>query len=522
MIKCKICNQEFKSMLTNSHLKRHNITLAEYKEQYGEVVSDEWREIKRIQSTGENNPNFGKRHNWTDEQKDKIKGRPAHNKGILMSALQKKILSEKALERNKSWRDDGYHPSLGRTVSEETKEKIRAARKHQVITKEQLEKSLKTKKENGYDLAFFRGRKHSDKSKKKISEKSKITNKLKSDVAKLARNNRLTDAGFELINEIDTSVHLKCPVGHLFSKSAQYLTLSKFDVEMCPICFPPLIGTSNAEHDLFLFISQFTKAVLSERSIISPKELDIFLPDFNIAIEYHGLYWHSELYKDPNYHKDKLQLCQAKGIRLIQIFEDEWLLKQDIVKARLLSFIGNNITIPARKCIVKEVRSNESNKFLNEYHIQGKGRANVHLGLYYNNDLVSVMSFLNGDISKGVNGWELNRFCTKSGISIAGGASKLFSSFVKTYKPDIITSFADLRWCSNNPVYHHLGFERKSNTTPNYWYFKPKELIRHHRYSLRKPAGGLISERELRNQEGWIRIYDCGHAKFVWTKKSSP
>lgn len=62
----------------------------------------------------------------------------------------------------------------------------------------------------------------------------------------------------------------------------------------------------------------------------------------------------------------------------------------------------------------------------------------------------------------------------------------------------------------------------KENTAPNYWYFKTNEPIRYHRYSLRKPMGSVLSERKLRRQEGWLRIYDCGSSKFVWTKKSSP
>ena len=521
MIICKICNEEFKSTISWKHLKRHNTTVAEYKEQYGEVVSDEYKELKRTQSAGENNPNFGKRHKWTDDQRANKLGKPAYNKGKTMSEDQKKVLSALALARNRIWRETNTHPNKGSKRTEECKQKIRASRKNQIITSEHIQKAINTKKEKGYDLAFFRGKTHSLVSRKKISEKSIISSKLKSEVASVARNNRLSNAGFELVNDTGSMIDLKCHQGHLFSRSKQNLNVSKFDAEMCPVCFPPLKGTSNAENEIYQFISQFTQTIRTDRKLIAPKELDLFLPEFNIAIEYNGLYWHSELYKEINYHKDKFQSCQDKGIRLIQIFEDEWINKQEIVKARLLSFLGNNTKIPARKCIVKEVPSGESNKFVNNNHIQGKGRANVHLGLYYDNELISIMTFLNGDLSKGVKGWELNRFCSISGMTIVGGASKLFSAFVKKYDPDVITSFADLRWCSLNPVYDQLGFERKNNTVPNYWYFKTNDQIRYHRYGLRKPVNCQMSERELRNQEGWIRIYDCGHAKFIWTKKSS-
>ncbi len=521
MIKCKICNEEFKSTISWKHLKRHDTTVAEYKVQYGEVVSEEYKELKRSQCIGENNPNFGKRYKWTDEQRAKKIGKPALNRDITMPDEQKKLLSELALERNRIWRETDTHPNKGSSRTDECKSKIREARKNQIITPEHIQKAINTKLKNGYDLAFFRGRKHSNESKKLISEKSILANKIKTANADIARIGRLAEYGFEITQDHGTSVGIKCKAGHLFSRSKPTLNISKFDIEMCPVCYPPLKGTSYAESDIYLFIVQFTTAIRGDRSIISPKELDIFLPEFNIAIEYHGLYWHSELYKDPNYHKDKLQLCRNKGVRLIQIFEDEWINKQDIVKARLLSFLGGNIKIPARKCSVMKIASPLSNKFINEHHIQGKGRANVHLGLFYDNELISAMTFLNGDISKGVKGWELNRFCTKSGLTIIGGASKLFSYFIKQFNPEIITSYADLRWCSDTPVYEKMGFDRLTDTAPNYWYIKPNEQNRYHRFGLRKPSGCLVSERELRTQEGWIRIYDAGHAKFVWTKKSS-
>lgn len=519
MINCKICNAEFNNMISWRHLKTHGLTCAEYKKIHGDVVSDEFKELKRLQNTGENNPNYGKNYQWSVEQCDKLKGRKAPNKGVPMSEQQKKQLSELALKRNSDFNETGSHPLVGRKLSNETKTKISIARKKQEISPEQIDKAIETKRKNGYDLGFFRGKTHSNESKQKISEKSKISSKIKSEKAKADRNNRIEKYGYSIVNDSGLSVELSCPFGHTFSRTRQYLTLSKFNSEMCPVCFPPLSGTSKAEDEIYKFISQYTLAIRGDRSKITPKELDIFLPEFNIAIEYNGLYWHSELYKDSKYHKEKLNLCMNKGIRLIQIFEDEWISKTDIVKARLLSFILQNTKIAARKCVVKTISPELSNKFINTYHIQGTGRATIHIGLFFNNELLSVMTFLNGDISKGVKGWELNRFCTKSGNNIIGGASKLFKFFISKYNPDSILSFADLRWCATSPVYETLGFTRMNDTPPNYWYFKTNEISRHHRYGLRKPHGCTTSERELRNAEGWIRIYDAGNAKFIWTKK---
>jgi hypothetical protein len=246
--------------------------------------------------------------------------------------------------------------------------------------------------------------------------------------------------------------------------------------------------------------------------------LDIYLPEYKVAIEYNGLYWHNELRKDKNYHLDKTNKCLENGVRLIHVFEDEYENTPTIVKDRLKNMLGINKRIYARKCEVKTIKPTEANAFIKRYHIQGSGRANVHLGLWNDSELVAVMTFLNGDISKGITDWELNRFCNKSGVTVVGGASKLFKYFTRHHNTETVISYADRRWSAVSPFYEKLGFDHTKDTVPNYWYILPNEMNRIHRYALRKPSGCVDTERELRLSEGYLRIYDCGSSKYIWRK----
>ena len=127
MIQCKICNREFKSQITNSHLKTHDTNTSEYRLQFGDdsLSSVEYRAAKSRSMTGTNNPSFGQRRQWTAEQKEKLKGRIPHNKGVQMSDSQKTKLRDDALSRNHHWRQTDTHPLKGHSVSDETKLKIR-------------------------------------------------------------------------------------------------------------------------------------------------------------------------------------------------------------------------------------------------------------------------------------------------------------------------------------------------------------------------------------------------------------
>jgi len=297
---------------------------------------------------------------------------------------------------------------------------------------------------------------------------------------------------------------------------------------LCPKCSYKVKNKSKLENELYRFINDLLlneEIVKNSRSIIPPQELDIFIPNRKIAIEFNGLYWHSEeILEDKNYHLNKTKNCNEKGIQLIHIFEDEWLFKKDIVKNRLKQILDvNNVErIHGRDCIIKEIDSKIKSNFLEKYHIQGSDNSVIKLGAFYNNQLVSVMTFSHGNIAKGSKSeedvWELNRFCSNYKYHIPGIAGKLLSYFKKNYQWKEIFSYADRRW-SNGNLYYKLGFKLEHITKPNYWYIQGYDRI--HRFNLRKKPDEPkdIPEWSLRSKEGYTRIWDCGNLKFIYKKQ---
>ena len=289
----------------------------------------------------------------------------------------------------------------------------------------------------------------------------------------------------------------------------------------CPKCG---IRLSNAEEAINQLISNISQTIQHDRTIIKPLELDIYIPEKQIAIEYDGLIWHSEKYKeDVNSHLNKTNLCKEKGVRLIHIFEDEWLYKQEIVKSRLKAILGiKGRTIRASKCEIRDVDSRTAMQFLDENHMQGRCKAKYHYGLYYNDELVSLMTFdkmrqqrkFHEDYDEK---WELLRFVNKLNTTVYGGASKLLKHFIKEVNPKSIISYADKRWSDGN-LYKKLGFEHTHDSRPNYFYVVGQH--RENRFKYRK--GELVkqgfepnkSEHEIMIERGIYRIYDCGTMVF--------
>ena len=297
-------------------------------------------------------------------------------------------------------------------------------------------------------------------------------------------------------------------------------------IELCPILNPILVsdGTSDIENDIYLYIKSIYsgKIIQNDRSILNGKEIDIYLPEMNLAIEFNGLYWHSEVYKDKMYHQEKTILCENKGIQLIHIWEDDWLDKKDIVKDIIQSKLGMNDKIPARKCTIKEVLSKESKEFLEKYHIQGNVNASIRIGLYYDDSLVEIATF--GKLrnilhSNGQeNQYELYRLCSKSGYTVVGGVSKLLTYFIRKYQPKQIVSYANLD-ISNGNVYNSF-FKKISITSPGYYW--SKDGYKYHRSNFTKHI--LVkngydknkTEEEIMHELGYYKVYDSGNIKYVW------
>ena len=294
----------------------------------------------------------------------------------------------------------------------------------------------------------------------------------------------------------------------------------------CPKCTKYV---SSYEIELEQYIRSEIKDVNLEtscRKIKGTKEIDLICPGKKLAIEFDGLYWHSSLFKDRKYHLKKTNLMSDLGIRLIHIFEDEWLGKKDICKSMILNALSaSKEKIHARKCLLKKISSKESREFFEENHIQGNCHASHRYGLYYFGRLVAAMTFGKRRICVGSKSkkseFELLRFCCLKFTSVVGGASKLFKAFMEN-NPEKITTYCDKRWGSGK-IYEILGFKRLKDTPPNYFYVRGNK--RHGRFGFRKDVlvkqghDGQKTELQIMQELGYNRIYDCGSMKFEWTKK---
>lgn len=292
----------------------------------------------------------------------------------------------------------------------------------------------------------------------------------------------------------------------------------------CPMCYAES-SVSKEEIELRDFVKELcNNAIFNTRNVIPPLELDIVDDTNKIAIEYDGLYWHSdEKVTDYKYHLNKTTLCRQNGYRLIHIFEDEWLNKTEIVKSRLENIFGKTPNkIGARKCKISEISQKEAKEFLNNNHIQGNVNSSIRYGLFYKGELVSVMTF--GKLRKNLGStsedgsYELVRFCNKLHCNIIGGASKLLKHFIKEFNPKRIISYADKRW-SNGEMYVKLGFEHLRDSKPSYFYTLHGKT-RENRFKYRKDI--LVSEgydknkseSQIMKERGYSRIYDCGCMVF--------
>lgn len=303
----------------------------------------------------------------------------------------------------------------------------------------------------------------------------------------------------------------------------------------CTICNP--IG-SDTETSIEAFIKTILKDlnvsyIEKSRKIISDgREIDIFINDLKIGIEINGIFWHSDIYKSVDYHKTKTDLCLKENIKLIQIMEDEIHNSPEVVKSRIKSLLKKSEkTIWARKCEIKHVNSKISNEFLEENHIQGKCGSSYSIGLYYDEKLVSLMTF--GKLRKSLGSqstesiWELIRFCNVINTQVVGGASKLIKHFITEKNPIKIISYCDRRWSPTGDLYSKLGFKFIHNTRPNYWYYKNNSYQKFHRFNFRKDVlvkegyNASKTEFEIMNERKFIRVYDCGSSKweFVPNKK---
>ena len=307
-----------------------------------------------------------------------------------------------------------------------------------------------------------------------------------------------------------------------------YLRKYRYNIEICTTkrkSYP----SKNTDIEVFIqnILDEYDiKYETNNRKILGGKELDIYIPDHKLAIECNGIYWHSDKMprmEDRKFHYNKWINCKSQGIQLLTIWEDQIINKPEIIKNIVLSKLGiYKHSIGARECTIKETSNSDAHEFLSMYHLQGPISGSVRLGLYHNDELVSLMVFGRKRTALGNkkhDTWELYRYCTKADWTIMGGAQKLLSHFRKEHPDTILESFSS-NDISDGRLYEKLGFTLESIQSCSYWYID-KEMNRHHRYTFRKDvlvrngADPNLTEFEITDGMGLFRIYDSGQQKWI-------
>ena len=295
------------------------------------------------------------------------------------------------------------------------------------------------------------------------------------------------------------------------------IVTAKIKRPRCPVCYPPLYNKSIYEDEIKDWLLELDIEVVQHKRV-DGFEADIFLPGYNLGIEFDGLYWHSEVggKKDKNYHLNKTRLFRKNGIRLIHVFEDEWIEKQKIVKSIIRNIIGASKRIYARDCEVVKLNNVETDMFLIDNHIAGSALAKYRMGLVYNGELVAALLIGKSRYNEKYD-FEIIRYATLKNTIVVGGFSKLLAHM--PIKGAIVT-YADLRYFEGNS-YIKTGFKYLHNSQPNYYYTDYR-----HRYSRVNFQKHKLKEKldyfdpaltEWNNMRlnGWDRIWDCGNAVYA-------
>lgn len=276
------------------------------------------------------------------------------------------------------------------------------------------------------------------------------------------------------------------------------------------------ISVSHAENDVRAFFEeQSGHKFPSDRTVLGyDLELDGYCEELGLAFEYCGLYWHSERFKKPYYHRYKYEQCRDKGIRLITIFEDEWINRQTQMKQFIRATLGKfDQRIYARKTTLVELPRQA--QFFMDNHIQGKSNSSLWtFGLVYDSVLVACVSF--GKHHRNGSDVVLNRLAFKAGTQVIGGASKLVKGSVPKLGCDNLLTWSDNRW-STGKIYEDIGFTLDADMRMDYSYVVPSKQLRMSKQSMKKSETGCppeITEHQWAKERGFYRIYDCGKKRW--------
>lgn len=341
--------------------------------------------------------------------------------------------------------------------------------------------------------------------------------------------NKLSEGKFELQSEYNGDSipikvkHIKCnsifevKPGAFKSKDWRF----KREQDICPCCYE--YGSQNELELLHFVQNYYPNARKSPRGEILPLELDIYIPDLKIGFEYNGNYWHSSSNGIKQmYHKNKSNMFLQKGINVIHLWE-YWGL--DMCKSIIQAKLGLTNKLQARKCKIQPIDSKLARLFLKENHFHGYKPSKICLGLFFDNELVSCITFTNTDL-----GWELSRFACRKDVTVIGGFAKLLDYFWRAYQINEIHTYAykDLNADYTKSIYYKNEFEFVHETGPSLYYWDSKSNAIIMRRNLQKKKikekypevfDESKTEKQMCEELGFYQIYDSGTYKF---KKKNP
>jgi len=325
----------------------------------------------------------------------------------------------------------------------------------------------------------------------------------------------------------ENKVSLRClnDPTHIYECQTYFLLQRKRrSHESCLICNPINNKISNGHQqiiDFLLSLDPNLNIIINDRKNLQGLEIYIYLPDYQLGIEYHGIYWHSELHKTKTYHLEKYLKAKERGIDLIQIWEDTFLDKGEVIKSILKNRLGIvTHKIGARQCVIKSITSKIANDFLEINHLQGSCVSSIRYGLYYGNELLCVATFGKGRVNLGnkKDEWEILRLATQVDWVVTGGLIKLFKHFINEINPTRVISYSDNDLFTGS-IYQKLGMSLESDKLPSYTW--SDGFIRKNRWGFRKDklvkegADPSLTEVEIMQERGWFRCYSAGQKKWI-------
>ena len=350
----------------------------------------------------------------------------------------------------------------------------------------------------------------------------------------IKRSNEIHNNKFDyskvVLNSLSKQIEIICPKHGVFTQKAAY-HINGYGCRQCANV------SSKGENEIGEWLESEGFTILkNNRDILSGMEMDIYIPEKSIGIEFNGAYWHSEeRMKHPRMHEIRSFKARKLGINIITIWDFDWITRPEFIKALLLHRIGKNKgeKLNARSCAITTVSSKDASEFYNKTHIQGScGSPTVTYGLLHNEKLVACMSFSKGSTRRGKTGeWELSRYSTEG--MVRGGGSKLFNAFIKEHNPRTVWSFSDEQHFNGN-LYPILGFIKDGHLPADYRvYDKGTGKLWHKSAWQRKNMQSRLNElgineiydhktdvrteKQMQKLAGVFRIMDSGKTRWKWS-----